>query len=88
MIFFGSGKNNSQYSVSTLHHYFDEILTPIAKFATDKTISVKHVLENNSNLINFINTSCKDRSKTQSTISFLSFLNTQQNHITKIKIPV
>ena len=85
LIFFGSGKNNSQYSVSTLHHYFDEILTPIAKFATDKTISVKHVLENNSNLINFINTSCKDRSKTQSTISFLSFLNTQQNHITKIK---
>ena len=85
LIFFFCCKNNSQYSVSTLHHYFDEILTPIAKFATDKTISVKHVLENNSNLINFINTSCKDRSKTQSTISFLSFLNTQQNHITKIK---
>ena len=51
----GNGKNNSQYSVSTLHHYFDDVLVPIAKFATDKTISIKQILENSSNLIDFIN---------------------------------
>ena len=85
LMFFGNGKNNSQYSVSTLHHYFDDVLVPIAKFATDKTISIKQILENSSNLIDFINTSCTDRGKTQSTISFLNFLNTQQNHLTKIK---
>ncbi len=29
LMFFGSGKNGSQYSVSTLHHFFDDTLTPL-----------------------------------------------------------
>ena len=84
LMFFGSGKNNSQYSSSTLHHYFDDVLTPLSKYATKHNISIKKILQDNLYLMSFIDFSCTDRGKTQATISLLSFLNTQQNSITKI----
>ena len=56
-MFLEMGKIIHNIRFSTLHHYFDDVLVPIAKFATDKTISIKQILENSSNLIDFINTS-------------------------------
>ena len=84
LMFFGSGKNGSQYSVSTLHHFFDDTLTPLSKYAIKHNITIKQILENSDYLISFIDSFCKDRGKIQATISLLSFLNTQQNNVTKI----
>jgi len=84
LMFFGSGKNGSQYSVSTLHHFFDDLLTPLSKYAIKHNITIKQILENINNLISFIDSSCKNRGKIQATISLLSFLHTQQNSVTNI----
>lgn len=84
LMFFGNGKNGSQYSASTLHHFFDDTLTPLSKYAIKHNITIKQILENSDYLINFIDSSCKNRGKIQATISLLSFLNTQQNNVTKI----
>jgi len=84
LMFFGSGKNGSQYSVSTLHHFFDDSLTPLSKYAIKHNITIKQILENSHYLISFIDSSCKDRGKTQVTMSLLNFLHTQQNSVTNI----
>lgn len=84
LMLFGNGKNGSQYSVSTLHHFFEDILTPLSKYVIKNNITVKQILENSDYLISFIESSCKNREKVQATISLLGFLHTQQNNVTKI----
>lgn len=84
LLIFGSGRNGSQYSVETLGHYFNDVFKPLSDFATEKKISIIHILENERYLINYINNYCTHRGKNQHLSSLLIFLDRLNNRTTGV----
>lgn len=84
IMFFGEGRNGSQYSVSSIHHYFDDALYPLSQYAIKKKVSIKEILCSTSYLLDLINSSLKTRIQIITLHSLLNFLHKQQNKITKI----
>jgi len=84
LMFFGEGRNSSQYSVSSILHYFEEAFCSLSKYSIKYNLSIKIILSTNTYLLNFINSSVKNRIQVIVINSLVSFLHKQQNHITKI----
>jgi len=84
LLVFGSGRNGSQYSVETLGHYFNDMITPLLNFANNSKKTINEIFENESYLYKYIKDYCTTRSKNQSLSSYLIFLDRLNNKITGI----
>lgn len=84
LIIFGTGKNDSQYSVETLLHYFDDGIKLLSDFAALLNISIFDIIESDKLLIKYIEDLCTNRGKIQQLSSILVFLDKQDNKITGI----
>lgn len=78
------GKEGSSPSTKTLHEYLSGCLLPLNTFADNLQLSISDILSDNQKIKHYIKDFCTSKSRAKSFLSFLNFLDEQNNQYTGI----